>query len=120
MDELWVAARKIKDIITKTPGADYVEFSTKSLKTEVNIKLDRDKIAKMGLNIPAVGAAIQLAFRGNDQSKFKDNGEDYAINIMYDKADKKNIQNLANTTLQTPQGAIIRLQASLLLSELNI
>ena len=109
MDELWVAARKIKDIITKTPGADYVEFSTKSLKTEVNIKLDRDKIAKMGLNIPAVGAAIQLAFRGNDQSKFKDNGEDYAINIMYDKADKKNIQNLANTTLQTPQGAIIRL-----------
>ena len=63
----------------------------------------------MGLNIPAVGAAIQLAFRGNDQSKFKDNGEDYAINIMYDKADKKNIQNLANTTLQTPQGAIIRL-----------
>ena len=109
MDELWVAARKIKEIITKTPGADYVEFSTKSLKTEVNIKLDRDKIAKMGLNIPSVGAAIQLAFRGNDQSKFKDNGEDYAINIMYDKADKKNIQNLANTTLQTPQGAIIRL-----------
>ncbi|MCC6583741.1 MAG: efflux RND transporter permease subunit, partial [Chitinophagales bacterium] len=35
MDELWVAARKIKEIITKTPGADYVEFSTKSLKTEV-------------------------------------------------------------------------------------
>lgn len=109
MNELWVAARKIKEIITKTPGADYVEFSTKSLKTEVNIKLDRDKIAKMGLNIPSVGAAIQLAFRGNDQSKFKDNGEDYAINIMYDKADKKNIQNLANTTLQTPQGAIVRL-----------
>lgn len=109
MDELWVAAKKIKEIITKTPGADYVEFSTKSLKTEVQIKLDRDKIAKMGLNIPSVGAAIQLAFRGNDQSKFKDNGEDYAINIMYDKADKKNIENLANTTLQTPQGAIIRL-----------
>ena len=109
MDELWVAAKKVKSIITKTPGADYVEFSTKSLKTEVNIKLDRDKIAKMGMSIPTVGAAIQLAFRGNDQSKFKDNGEDYAINIMYDMADKKNIQNVANTTLQTPQGGVIRL-----------
>ncbi|MFN8282616.1 MAG: efflux RND transporter permease subunit [Chitinophagales bacterium] len=109
MNELWAAAKKIKEIITKTPGADYVEFSTKSLKTEVQIKLDRDKIAKMGLSIPMVGAAIQLAFRGNDQSKFKDNGEDYAINIMYDKADKKSIDNLANTTLQTPQGAVIRL-----------
>lgn len=109
MDELWVAAKKIKEIITKTPGADYVEFSTKSLKTEVQIKLNRDKIAKMGLNIPSVGAAVQLAFRGNDQSKFKDNGEEYAINVMYDKSDKKNIVNLANTTIQTPQGAIVRL-----------
>ncbi len=108
-EELWAAAKKVKAIITKTPGADYVEYSTKSLKTEVQIKLDRDKVAKMGMNIPSVGAAIQLAFRGNDQSKFKDNGEDYAINIMYDKSDKKNIENLANTTLQTPQGAIIRL-----------
>ncbi|MFN8261040.1 MAG: efflux RND transporter permease subunit [Chitinophagales bacterium] len=119
MDELWTAAKKVKEIITKTPGADYVEFSTKSKKTEVQIKLDRDKIAKMGLNIPSVGAAIQLAFRGNDQSKFKDNGEDYAINIMYDKADKKSIENLANTTLQTPQGAIIRLGDIAILQEVQ-
>jgi len=109
MDELWKAARKVKDIITKTPGADYVEYSTKSLKTEVQIKLDRDRIAKMGLNIPTVGTAIQLAFRGNDQAKYKDNGEDYAINIAYDKAEKKSVQDIANITLQTPTGGLIRL-----------
>jgi HAE1 family hydrophobic/amphiphilic exporter-1 len=109
MNELWAAARKIKNIIVKTPGADYVEFSTKSLKTEIQIKLDRDKIARMGLSIPMVGAAIQLAFRGNDNSKYKDNGEDYAINITYDKSEKKSLQDIENTTLQTPQGGLIRL-----------
>ncbi len=119
MDELWTVAKRIKDIITKTPGADYVEFSTKSLKTEVQVKIDRDKIAKMGMNIPSVGAAIQLAFRGNDDSKFKDNGEDYSINIIYDKSDKQSIQNLANTTLQTPQGAIIRLGDIATISEVQ-
>ena len=47
MDELWAAAKRVKEIVSKTPGADYVEFSTKSLKTEVQVKLDRDKIARM-------------------------------------------------------------------------
>ena len=109
MDELWAGAKRVKEIVQKTPGADYVEFSTKSLKTDVQIKLDRDKINKMGLSIPQIGNAIQLAFRGNDESKFKDNGEDYAINIKYDESEKKNIDDIRNTTIQTPQGGIIRL-----------
>jgi HAE1 family hydrophobic/amphiphilic exporter-1 len=108
-DEVSTYAKKVYDIIKKTPGTDYVEYSTKSTKTELQIALNRDKIAKMGLNIPTIGNAIQLAFRGNDQSKFKDNGEEYAINIMYDKGDRKDISNLENTTIQTPTGATIRL-----------
>ena len=109
MDELWESAKKVKEIVASTPGADYVEYSTKSAKTEVQISLNRDKIAKMGLNIPSVGTAIQLAFRGNDQSKFKDKGEEYNINIMYDKGDRKDLKNIENTTIQTPQGATVRL-----------
>lgn len=109
LDEVWNYARKIHTIIKNTPGTDYVEYSTKSSKTEIQIALDRDKIAKMGLNIQTIGYAIQVAFRGNDQSKFKDNGEEYAINIMYDKGDKKSISDVANTTIQTPNGTMIRL-----------
>ena len=59
MDELWAGAKRVKRNCTKT-WYDYVEFSTKSLKTDVQIKLDRDKINKMGLSIPQIGNAIQL------------------------------------------------------------
>lgn len=109
MDELWAAAKRVHEIVKTTPGADYVEYSTKSVKTEIEIIINRDKIAKMGLNVPAVGTAIQLAFRGNDQSKFKDKGEEYAINIMYDKGDRKSLRDIQNTTIQTPTGGIVRL-----------
>jgi HAE1 family hydrophobic/amphiphilic exporter-1 len=119
MDEVSTYAKKVYDIIKKTPGTDYVEYSTKSTKTELQIALNRDKIAKMGLNIPTIGNAIQLAFRGNDQSKFKDNGEEYAINIMYDKGDRKDISNLENTTIQTPTGATIRLGDVATVSEIQ-
>lgn len=109
LDEVWKYANKVHDIIKKTPGTDYVDYSTSKSKTEIEVELDREKIAKMGLNIQTVGYAVQLAFRGNDQSKFKDKGEEYAINIMYDKGDKQSISNIANTTIQTPTGAMIRL-----------
>ncbi|MCB0507942.1 MAG: efflux RND transporter permease subunit [Bacteroidetes bacterium] len=109
LDEVWKYARKVHDIIKKTPGTDYVEYSTKSSKTEIQIALDREKIARMGLNIQSVGYAIQLAFRGNDDSKFKENGEEYAINILYNKVDRKSITDVANTSIQTPNGGIVRL-----------
>ncbi|MEZ5053711.1 MAG: efflux RND transporter permease subunit [Chitinophagales bacterium] len=103
----------------KYTRTDYVEYSTKSSKTEIQIALNRDKIAKMGLNIQSVGYAVQLAFRGNDQSKFKDKGEEYAINIMYDKGDKQSVSNVANTTIQTPAGAMVRLGDIATISEVQ-
>ncbi len=119
LDEVWKYARKVHEIIKNTPGTDYVEYSTKSSKTEIQIALNRDKIAKMGLNIQSVGYAVQLAFRGNDQSKFKDKGEEYAINIMYDKGDKQSVSNVANTTIQTPAGAMVRLGDIATISEVQ-
>ncbi len=117
METIQNIANQIKAIVRKTPGTDYVEFSTKSLKTEISIKLDRDKMANAGLSIPEVGGAIQLAFRGNDQSKFKQGGEEYPINISLDKSDKRSIANVRELTLRNSRGAIIKLQDVATVSE---
>ncbi len=111
-------ANQIKAIVRKTPGTDYVEFSTKSLKTEIAIQLDRDKIANAGLSIPEVGGAIQLAFRGNDQSKFKQAGEEYPINISLEKSDKRSIENVRELTLRNSRNAIIKLKDVATVSEI--
>lgn len=103
-------AANVKEIVRKTPGTDYVEFSTKSPKTEISIQLNRDKIAQAGLSVPEVGVAIQLAFRGNDQSKFKEAGEEYPINISLEKSDKRSIDNIRELTLRNSRGAIIKLK----------
>lgn len=108
MDSLQKATQMLFDIVKKTPGSDYVEFSTKKAKTEIEIILNRDKIAKMGLTVPMVGAAVQLAFRGSDDSKFKESGEEYTINVLYDKEDRKTLENVANTILQTPTGGMLK------------
>ncbi|MFN8415500.1 MAG: efflux RND transporter permease subunit [Cytophagaceae bacterium] len=109
MDSLWKAATILKRIMIETPGTDYVDFSTKSLKTEIDIKLDREKIANIGLSVPEVGNSIQLAFRGNDQTKFKDKGEEYTIKMSLDKGDKQNIESVRNLIIRNSQGISVKL-----------
>lgn len=109
MDSITVAANKVKEIVTKTAGTDYVEFSTKSPKNEISIELDREKMAMVGLTVPEIGGAVQLAFRGNDNAKFTDRGEEYNINVTADKFDKKDIESVRNLTVRSNKGANIRL-----------
>lgn len=109
MDSIWVGAKKLKEVVQKTPGTDYVEFSTKTPKNEVNIQLDREKMAMVGLTVPEVGNAVQLSFRGNDNPKFTDNGEEYNINIEADQFDKRDIESVRNLTVRNSKGANIRL-----------
>jgi len=109
MDSLWKAATILKRVVIATPGTDYVDFSTKSLKTEIDIKLNREKISNLGFSIPEIGNAIQLGFRGNDKTKFKDKGEEYSINVSLDKADKQDIESVKNLIIRNNQGTTIRL-----------
>ncbi|WP_064196187.1 MULTISPECIES: efflux RND transporter permease subunit [Emticicia] len=109
MKQIREVAQSVKNIVRKTPGTDYVEFSTKSPKTEIAIQLNREKIAQAGLSVPEVGGAIQLAFRGNDLSKFKQEGEEYPINISLEKSDRRSIENIRALTLRTNRGSIVKL-----------
>ena len=109
MDSIWLAAKKVKDIITKTPGTDYVEYSTKNPQSEVNIDLDRDKMNLVGLSLPELGSILQLAFRGNDRLKYSDKGQEYAIKIISDKADRQDIESVKNITIRNSRGENIRL-----------
>ncbi len=109
MEKIKIAAKQVRDVVAKTPGTDYIEYSTKSPKNEIDISLDRDKMAMVGLSVPEVGNAIQLAFRGNDQAKFTDRGEEYTINIEADKFDKRDIESVRNINIRNNRGANIRL-----------
>lgn len=109
MDSIWAAANIVRSVVAATAGTDYVEFSTKTPKNEISIALDREKLSMVGLTVPEVGNVVQLAFRGNDNAKFTDKGEEYNINITADKYDKKDIESVRNITVRNSKGANIRL-----------
>ncbi|RYD54520.1 MAG: efflux RND transporter permease subunit [Sphingobacteriales bacterium] len=109
MDSIWKAAKQVREIMAATPGTDYVQYSTKSPKSEIAIELNRERVSQYGLTIPEVGNAVQLAFRGNDQTKFKENGEEYPINLTLEKSDRLDMASVKNLTIRNSKGAIVRL-----------
>lgn len=110
MDDIWKVAKQVKEIAVNTPGSDYVEFSSSSPKPEIKIELNKEKMASLGLSTTDVGTAVQLSFRGNDDSKFKDNGNDYAIRLMLDQADRTSIESVRGLTVINNKGAAIKLE----------
>lgn len=96
------AANELADRIRRTPGANDVNVSVESGNPEVRVEIDREKMAKLGLNIQTVGATLQNAFAGNDDSKFRDGGEDYDIRVMLDAFDRKNPDDVKNINFFSP------------------
>ncbi len=94
MNDIWEAAKAVRGIITKTPGTDYVEYSTRNPQSEVSIDIDRDKMNMSGLTLPELGGILQLAFRGNDRLKYSEKGQEYAIRIISDKANRQDIASV--------------------------
>ena len=109
MDSLWKAARIVKRITVGTPGTDYVQFSTRSPKPEVKVRLDQDRMGTLGFTSNDIGIAVQTAFRGNDRFKFKEAGEEYPINVRLDQADRQDVQSVRGLMVTNARGATVRL-----------
>jgi HAE1 family hydrophobic/amphiphilic exporter-1 len=103
------SANKVLEIIRQTPGTTDAKFSTDDPRQEVQVKLDRAKMAKMGLSAAEVGAALRVALAGNDDSKFTDGNYEYDIRIGIDEFDRTNAEDVARLTILNRRGELIEL-----------
>ncbi len=102
-------ANRILGLLKKVPGAVDAELSTDSGSPEVQVNIDRDKMAALGLNLSSVGQTMQTAFSGNTDGKFRAGEYEYDINIRFGDANRQSIDDVRNLMFTNPQGQQIRL-----------
>lgn len=102
-------ANRILELLKKVPGSVDAELSTDSGNPEVQVNIDRDKMASLGLNLSSVGQTMQTAFSGNTDGKFRAGEYEYDINIRFGDANRKSIDDVRNLMFTNPQGEQIRL-----------
>ncbi len=91
------------------PGTTEIKLTVEDGNPEVNVQVDRDKMAALGLTLQTVGMTMQTAFSGNTDGKFRAGEYEYDINIKYNAFDRKNITDVSNLIFVNDLGQQIKL-----------
>jgi len=97
-------AEEYKKLVATVPGTQFVEFSVKNQKQQIEVNLDREKMTLLGINAATVGGALQNAFSGDDKGKFKQSGNEYDILISLDSYNRSDINNVRNLSFTNNDG----------------
>ncbi len=103
-------AQKAADLLRKIPGSNEVRLTSEDGNPEVVVKLDRDKMNALGLNVATVGMTMQTAFAGNTDTKYRAGDTEYDINIRYDEIGRGTMEDVKSLKFINQQGQTIQLE----------
>ncbi|MDE7375192.1 MAG: efflux RND transporter permease subunit, partial [Odoribacter sp.] len=99
-------ARKARQI----PGAEDIKISRDEDKSELQVVLDPDKLARHGLTTSEVGSYLRNRIYGFRNSKFKENGEEYDIIVRLDEKYRSSLTEVENILITDNRGQKVRLK----------
>lgn len=103
-------AEEIKLKLADLPEAMDISVSRKKDKPELQVVLDREKLALHGLNSATVSAMVRNRVNGVVASRYKESGEEYDIKVRLKEEYRNSVTLLEELTLMTPQGKMIKLK----------
>ena len=109
LDKAMKFAKQAKRKLENIPGTSQVKLTVEDGNPEIKVKVDRDKMATLGLSLQMVGMTMQTAFAGNTDGKFRAGEYEYDINIKYNGFDRKNINDVGNLIFTNNLGQQIKL-----------
>lgn len=109
LDNLLSFSQRVLAEVIEVKGTTDAEISVEGGNPEIEVLVDREKMADLGLSLEMVGAGMRVAFSGNDDAEYRDGTDNYDINIRLDAFDRQNVTDIANLSFVNATGQIIRL-----------
>jgi len=79
--ELDAASRRVEAILAETPGTRYVKNPSRDRKSDLRVKVDPDRAALAGVNVPDVDRAVRLAVGGVVAGHYREDGAEEARDV---------------------------------------
>ena len=103
-------ARQLSQILQGIPGTADINISRSDYQPEYRVEFDREKLSLHGLNMQTVDTYLRNRINGATASRFREDGEEYDIKVMYDPANRQRIEDSENITVITPSGAQVKIK----------
>lgn len=101
-----------KKILAEANSLPRLIFSTSDLsfnKPELEVRIDRDKAQKLGVNMREIARSLQILFASDDLTEFNLKGENYKVIARLPKYEKDEIRKLGEVPIKTESGQLIAL-----------
>src|SRR5690554_5291109 len=103
-------ANEIKNLIENVEGADDIIVEKTVGLPEMNVKFDRRKIARYGLNIEDLNQMIAMGFSGRTAGSVFEGEKRFDLVMRLEEEHRKDLSSLENLYVDTPSGDKIPLR----------
>jgi HAE1 family hydrophobic/amphiphilic exporter-1 len=103
-------ATRVERAITGVPGVTDLESSRKAGIPQQEIRVNRDKVADLGLSVRDVTEALETAVAGSKAGEFRAEGNSYRIFVQLEEAEKRSLDEILDLTLTTGDGEQVALR----------
>ena len=103
-------ARQLKAILEKIPGTADVYISRSDYQPEYQVDFDREKLAIYGLNLQTAATYLRNRINGSTASRFREDGEEYDIKVLYDPDHRTSIDDIENILIYNNAGKAVRVR----------
>jgi multidrug efflux pump len=112
-DQLVKTANEVQRYLVnaQVPGVEELKSDFQSDKPEIVINIDREKANREGISTGVIGDALNTAVYGKEVSKFKDDNDDYPIQLRVKESQRNDINALINlpiTYRDMGSGGVVR------------
>ncbi|MDD5097118.1 MAG: efflux RND transporter permease subunit, partial [Candidatus Omnitrophica bacterium] len=95
-------AQKIKLIMEKIPGAVDVSISREANSPELEIDVDREKAASLGLDMSTITSTLKTFIQGSTATKYREKGETYDIYVRLEDFSRTKLEDIENLSIVAP------------------
>jgi HAE1 family hydrophobic/amphiphilic exporter-1 len=107
LDALKGIADGIVARIQDVPGLRDVNHTLSQGKPEYQIRIDRDRAARLGLMVSQVANTVQTATLGTVATRYREGSEEIDVRVRYMPQYRNNIQEVENIPLVTPTSKVV-------------
>lgn len=101
LDELIETSNRFQSYLDslKIPGIEQLKSDFVNNKPEIIINIDRVRANREGLSLGQIGMEMRTAIYGKEISKFKEDEDEYPIQLRFDESQRSNINQIINSKI---------------------
>jgi cobalt-zinc-cadmium resistance protein CzcA len=109
LDVLKTKADAVARVLAKIPGAADVNVEKVSGLAYLQVEIDRDKIARYGINVADIQEVVETAIGGKEASKVYEGMKVFGLAVRFPESARNDVEPIRNILISAPSGALIPL-----------